>query len=300
MERAVQLAERQFGRVARRQLLHIGWSPSRIRYWLEQGRLRWLLPGVYALGHASGGDQAHFSAALLYAGAGSALSRRTGLWWLGLLPTRPPRIDIDAPGHRGSLREIAIHHPARIARRDHRGLPTVEPTAAIVGSSLQLSARQLRKVLANAEFRGAVELAELNRTLSRGTAGSRALRSALASHMPQLAHTESELEDDFLFLLERFDLPLPEVNVRIGHFRADALWRERRLIVELDGRDAHTKPAHVAADHARDLKLRSLGYTVVRYTWAQVHFDGEAVAADISRLLAAPARVIPGAGAQLA
>lgn len=59
------------------------------------------------------------------------------------------------------------------------------------------------------------------------------------------------------------------------------LWRDLRLIVELDGKDAHTKPAQVARDRERDLVFRSSGYTVIRYTWAQVHFEPRAVAGDL-------------------
>lgn len=284
-ERAVRLAELQFGRIARRQLLAIGLSKGRIATWLRQGRLRRLLPGVYALGHAAGGEEARLSAALLYAGAGSALSRDTALWWRGLLEAHRPPIHIDAPGSHRSRRLITVHHPARIEAEPVRGLPVVLTPTAITASASELGFRTLRKVLSRAEFRGELDLGKLSSSLGKGVEGSVALRRAIVAHMPQLAHTENEFEDDFLFLIERFALPLPEVNVRVGRFRPDALWRDRRLIVELDGRDAHTKPAQVARDHDRDLKLRAMGYTVVRYTWAQVNFQAASVAADLRRLL---------------
>jgi very-short-patch-repair endonuclease len=63
------------------------------------------------------------------------------------------------------------------------------------------------------------------------------------------------------------------------------LWREARLIVELDGRDAHSTAAQLAADRRRQAKLEARGYTVVRSTWAQVRFEGEAVAAELRRRL---------------
>lgn len=156
----------------------------------------------------------------------------------------------------------------------------------MVGSADSLSRNALRKALARAEFRGLLELEDVSQAAGRGRAGSSCLRAALARHMPQLARTENDFEAEFLFLVERFGLPLPEVNVPVGRFRPDMLWREHRLIVELDGKDAHTKPAQVARDHDRDLKLRAMGYTAVRYTWAQVHFEQASVAADLRRLLA--------------
>lgn len=74
--------------------------------------------------------------------------------------------------------------------------------------------------------------------------------------------------------------------MRLGRFKPDMLWRDLRLIVELDGRDAHTKPAQVARDHDRDLVFRTWGYAVIRYTWAQVNFEQAAVAADLRAQMA--------------
>jgi len=80
-------------------------------------------------------------------------------------------------------------------------------------------------------------------------------------------------------------LPLPEPNERIGRWRPDMLWRETRLVVELDGRDAHSTTAQLAADARREAELRQLGFTVVRFSWWQVHHDAEAVAARVRSLL---------------
>jgi very-short-patch-repair endonuclease len=108
----------------------------------------------------------------------------------------------------------------------------------------------------------------------------------MAAHFPQLAACESPLEVDFVLLCEQFGLPIPEPNVRIGRWRPDMLWREARLIVELDGEDAHHTPAQLLADERRAADLRSRGFTVIRFTWEQVHFDADAVAADLRARLA--------------
>ncbi len=106
------------------------------------------------------------------------------------------------------------------------------------------------------------------------------------AHLPQLARCRSPLEIDFVLLCERFRIEMPEPNPRIGRWRPDMLWRDHGLIVELDGKDAHSTPAQIAADERREAELRALGFTVVRYTWAEVHFEADAVAADLRRLLA--------------
>ena len=130
-----------------------------------------------------------------------------------------------------------------------------------------------------------LDLPSLHSALGSGRTGSRALHAALAAHLPQLAACESPLEIDFVLLCERFGLPLPEPNERIGRWRPDMLWREHRLVVELDGRDAHSTAAQLAADARREAELRQLGFTVVRFTWWQVHHDAEAVAARVRSLL---------------
>ena len=107
----------------------------------------------------------------------------------------------------------------------------------------------------------------------------------MAAHLPQLAACESPLEIDFVLLCERFGVPLPEPNVRIGRWRPDMLWREARLIVELDGEDAHRTAAQLAADERRAADLRRRGFTVIRFTWDQVHFQPAAVAADLRQRL---------------
>jgi len=67
--------------------------------------------------------------------------------------------------------------------------------------------------------------------LRSGRPGTAALRAAVDSHLPALARCANGLERDFVLLCERFRLPPPEPNVRVGRHRPDMLWREAKLIV---------------------------------------------------------------------
>ncbi len=51
--------------------------------------------------------------------------------------------------------------------------------------------------------------------------------------------TRSELEDRFLSLCQRHRLPRPEVNVQIGSYEVDFLWRAQRLVADTDGYRYH-------------------------------------------------------------
>lgn len=67
---------------------------------------------------------------------------------------------------------------------------------------------------------------------------------------------------------------------------ADFLWRAKRLIVEVDGRDVHTTRRAFNADRRRDQRLVLLGWRVVRFTWQQVMSEPDYVAATLRGLLA--------------
>jgi hypothetical protein len=115
------------------------------------------------------------------------------------------------------------------------------------------------------------------------------LRSALASHRPELARTLSVLEERFQFLCEAQGIPPPEVNAKVHGLMVDALWRDHRVIVELDGHAAHGTRAAIERDRGRELELRNAGYIVLRYTWQQITRQPELVAADLRRALMPPA-----------
>jgi very-short-patch-repair endonuclease len=95
----------------------------------------------------------------------------------------------------------------------------------------------------------------------------------------------SELERRMLWVCRRYHLPIPEVNVTVGPFTVDFLWRERRLVVETDGWEAHRGRQAFEDDRARDAYLRLRGYEVLRFSWQQVFHDPKSVVAVLRRYL---------------
>ena len=87
----------------------------------------------------------------------------------------------------------------------------------------------------------------------------------------------------FLLLCERYSLSLPDVNVWVAGWLVDAVWREQKVVVELDSHLAHSTLSRQENDRRRDLELRAAGYIVLRYTWQQVTETPEQVLADLQR-----------------
>jgi very-short-patch-repair endonuclease len=97
--------------------------------------------------------------------------------------------------------------------------------------------------------------------------------------------TRSDLERDFLLLCNRHRIPTPEVNVRIGSYLVDFIWRERWLVVETDSYRYHGGRAAFQDDRDRDLELKDLGYEVVRLSERQINQESDRVAKTLAALL---------------
>jgi len=98
--------------------------------------------------------------------------------------------------------------------------------------------------------------------------------------------TRSDLETLFLDIVRRYRLPHPEVNVKLGRWTVDFLWRDACLVVETDFWGYHRGSVAFEEDHARDLDLRQQGYTVLRYDDTQLENEPARVAADVAGALA--------------
>lgn len=93
--------------------------------------------------------------------------------------------------------------------------------------------------------------------------------------------TRSDLERDFLRICRAGGLPRPEVNVKVGRWTVDFLWRAERLAVEVDSYRYHQGRIAFQDDHARDLDLRQAGLRVRRFDEAQIGAQAELVLADL-------------------
>ena len=98
--------------------------------------------------------------------------------------------------------------------------------------------------------------------------------------------TRSEAERRLLALVRLAGLPLPETNVRLGRHEVDVLWRENRLVVEVDGYAYHAGREAFERDRRRDADLQAAGHRVIRVTWRRIVNEPEALIATLAQALA--------------
>ncbi len=269
-DRAIaELATRQHGIVAVRQLALAGIDRHAVDRRCRAGRLHRLHRGVYAVGHRGLSQEGCWMAAILACGRGAALSHRSAAALWGLLPVAAGAIEIAIPGlgGRAKRRGIRIHRSATLTAEQiayHKGIAVTNPARTIADLGRTASAPVLRRAIREADVLGLDLPAQLK---------------------PD--QTRSELEHRFLGLCRRQRLPQPEVNARVGGLRVDFLWRRQRLIVETDGYRFHRGRQAFEDDRARDLELRLHGYDVLRFSYHQVSGESQRIAQAIRERLVA-------------
>jgi Protein of unknown function (DUF559). len=290
-----ELAERQHGVVASRQLYSLGFSEAQIRSRVSAGWLHSVHRSVYAVGHSRLTRDGYWMAAVLACGPRAVLSHiHAGALWSIRSGPPPGPIDVTLRTRAGRRRRagIRVHRPRRLPDDElslRRGIPCTAPARTILDLASVLSSRRLERVIDEGDrLRLFVtdDLVELLRR-HRGHPGARPLRGVLARHAVGSTVTRSELEERFLALCSRYDLLQPEVNVPLLDYVVDFLWGEAQIVVEVDGHASHSTRRAFQADRDRDGRLSVAGYRVLRFTWFDVTRRPAVVADRVRRLLAA-------------
>lgn len=288
LSNVMELAAQQVCIVTTADLAARGVAPTAIRRLVEAGVLRRLHRGVYLAGPHEP-PHARAMAALMACGTGAALSHRTaGALW-GILPVTEGPIDVTRPGGARTHRGVRAHRgrlePRDVGRR--HGMSVTRPARTLLDLAGVLDLHGLDRALEQAQVLRLLSVAELRAVLARagGRPGIRALRHALATVDATPSLTRSEAERRLLGLVRAARLPAPLSNVRVGRHEVDLLWREQRLIAEVDGYRFHAGRAAFERDRRRDAELLATGHRVLRVTWRELMDAPEAVIANLARAL---------------
>lgn len=294
------LAAVQHGVVSRGQLLDAGLTRLMIQRRLESRRLLPLHRGVYAVGHARLTRDGYRVAALLAAGSGAALSHREAAALQALVRSAGTRIELTTPDQR-RVPDVIVHRarlvPADVTKLD--GIPVTTVARTLVDLAGVVSRDRLRKALEEAERSHRLDVREIQAVLARTRGRNGKSHERIKRALAELARTgttvtRSVLEDRFLALLDAHGLPRPAANAWAERMEVDAAWPAARLAVELDGWDAHKTRDAFQRDRTRSNDLQAAGWTVLRFTHADVVHRADETAARVGRELARQAATASG------
>jgi hypothetical protein len=284
-----ELAERQHGVVAARQLVQLGYSRNAIAYGKASGRLRHLHRGVYAVGHRSVTWHSRCLAAVLSCGSNGVASHRSAAWVWGLIRYRPDAFDVSVPVRRRHARSELRLHYGRLTDED-RALREDIPVTAVPRTLLDLAAilppERLDRALERSEELRLFDLRPMDALLARagGHPGAGALRRALALYRPS-PFTRSGLERRFLELVRRAGLPQPSTGFNVAGYELDVYWKPECFAVELDVYETHGSRASFESDRLRQEELKLAGVEMIRITGRRLDREPDKVVERVAALL---------------
>ncbi len=297
------VARRQHGVVTLAQLRACGFTDEVVRGLVRRGEVRRLHRAVFLVGPMVGAHTREL-AATLACGAGAVASHRSAARLYAILPPAPGPVHVTVAGrHVGGDDSIVVHRTHTLRRhevRDRHGIPVTAPIRTIVDLAGACRATELEAAVAEAFALNLVNRAVLLRAIdsSPGRRGVARLARILEGER-RPARTRSHPERLLLSAIRRSDLPEPEVNARIGPWEVDFLWRDLRLVVEVDGYSTHSSPRAFERDRRKDGDLLGRGFIVRRFTANQVRNARTAVIGSIrstiDQLHRPPSVVQPGA-----
>lgn len=292
----VRLADGQYGVVARRQLLGLGVGRRAIASRLSRGLLFPLYRGVYAVGHRQLRIEGKWLAAVLAAGEGAVLSHRDAAALHGMR-TAPEsqNVSVTTTAASRAIPGLWLYRRRVLAEEERgtvRGIPVTSPARTLVDIAEMLTAGQLASTLGEADRRGLLDVAAVERALARMRGrrgqGHARLRAALDAHRRHGAVlTRSALEERFLDLVIGAGLPRPLLNATANGYEIDALWPDERVVVELDGWAHHAGREAAGRDRDKTNRLQVAGYLVLRFLHGDVANRPTRVAAAIRDALTA-------------
>lgn len=260
------LARRQRGYATRQQLLNLGLGAEAIRYRVRSGSLILVYTGVYAVGHLPTLPQDRAFGALLACGPKAVLSHGSAATLYGIYRLWDMPFEVTTPAKRGR-RGVRVHRAA-LTRHDIRirdGIRITSPARTLLDMAPRLTRKQLWRAFNRLRLSHGLTPQQLEEVLDRFPRhpGARRLRPLVGARR---GATRSGLEDKFVRFCERYGLPEPRLNVRIGGREVDALFERERLIVEVDGYDVHSGRVSFEDDRDRDANMLALGLPTIRVT----------------------------------
>jgi very-short-patch-repair endonuclease len=269
------VARYQLGLFTRAQALACGYSADQVRRRLAASSWVRVAGPVYA---RAGRDPTGFvrAAAAHLATPGSVVAGPSAAAWYGL-PVRHPAVFLwTTPSRRCRLAGVQVFHDPLI-RTDVRradGMLITGPERTVLDCLRVLPDREALALLDEARRNLWISLRELAWRV-REHAGRRDAPRLVRLMRAAADDTRSAVERRAITLLRRARITGWTANAeirdeagRIGY--GDLVFDAIRLVVELDGWAYHSAPDRFQRDRTRQNRLVNAGWTVLRFTWADI------------------------------
>jgi very-short-patch-repair endonuclease len=250
-----------------------------------------VFPRVYRWRDAAADSTGALRAALLHAGPVAAISHTTALAvWGEWRLERPFHVTVCQNVRRAGAPDVIVHRrnnfdPASTQCVQRQGLRVTALARTVIDAWPLVPPPERRPLALDLARRGRVTADQLDEALAErpNVAGRRLLRQTIDLIADGC---ESELEaHGVLNVFRHRSLPPSvgqlQIQLPFGRIRLDRAWPEVKLAVELDGARYHTSAKDRQEDLARDAALAALGWVVLRFTYAEVLRDPEAVRAKV-------------------
>jgi hypothetical protein len=284
-----ELAKRQHGVVATRQLAELGYSKSSVAKAAKAGRLHRVHRGVYVVGYRRLSWHGRCMAAVL-AAYPSVASHWSAAWLWGLLRSRPGTVHVTCPASRRIRREFVVH-ASDLPDADYtvrEGIPVTSLPRTILDIAVGAQSKTVARYIERAEESKAFDLGEMRALLDRsnGHQGAAKVSATLDAYFSERQFTRSGLERRFLALVRDAGLPEPAMNCFVAGHEIDAYWDDARFGVEIDVYSTHGSRVSFEADRTRDDELLLAGVETIRVTGVRLEREPAAVIDSVWRHLA--------------
>lgn len=254
-----------------------GVSDARRRRALRRGGLVEVRRGVYRPDGVTIDATSRLLAVCLSIGPHAVASHRSALWLWNLIED-PGLIEVSvSAGHKSVLDGTIVHRSTDLKNRYRwvrRGVPATTPARSLLDGGAVLPPDALARAVEQALIDRLVTVAGLRTILhelaGRGRRGAGALRRYLDARALADARAESQLEPLMARLCRDHGVGpvLFQSSVVLGgsRYRPDFQIPDVRLVVEVDGLDAHRTRDALDDDLTRQNAFIRHGWLVLRYT----------------------------------
>jgi very-short-patch-repair endonuclease len=309
----IDLARRQHGVVARRQVTELGVDRWRVARALESGRLERVTTRVLRIPGSPATPQQRAMIACLDVNGVVAAQSAASMWEVPGFFLEPVHVLATRSPHRDRERAGRMHSSLRLREEDLTsldGIPVTTPVRTLRDLAGRVHPEKLSQVCDRMLSRRLLRLETLHDALaalpSRGGApGTAEMRTLILDRPDGYRPADRNLELRFEAIVEKAgDAPF-ERQVVVGDSdgpigRVDFLDRRFRVVVEVQSHLFHTGLVDAARDAERIQRLRRAGWIVVLVTDEEIWHRKAVVIARVRAARAAASRKLAHPGADAA